>query len=93
MSRRKTTKFSGGLNLGTEVFTLERPTPPTLSLAPRAPPLKTSQSEHHQLIAPQRSQLVVAETAVVTRSGIGLALRECRIDVRLRGLAGEMLPS
>jgi hypothetical protein len=44
--------------------------------------LKTSQSEHHQLIAPQRSQpCVVADTAVVTRSGIGLALRECRIDL------------
>jgi len=53
------------------VFTLECPTPPTLSLAPRARPLTTSQSEHHQLIAPQRSQLcVVADTAVVTRSGI-----------------------
>jgi hypothetical protein len=31
-------------------------------LAPRARPLKTSQSEHHQLIAPQRSQIVVADT-------------------------------
>jgi hypothetical protein len=39
------------------VFTLECPTPPTLSLSPRARPLKTSQSEHHQIIAPQRSQL------------------------------------
>src|SRR6266478_1369087 len=92
MRRRKTTKFSGDFNLGTGVFTLECPTPPTLSLAPRARPLTTSQSEHHQLIAPQRSQLcVVTDTAVVTRSGIRLALRECRIDLRLRVLAGEML--
>src|SRR6266478_4743865 len=91
MRRRKTTKFSGDFNLGTGVFTLECPTPPTLSLAPRARPLTTSQSEHHQLIAPQRSQLfVVADTAVVTRSGIRLALRECPIDLRLRVLAGEI---
>jgi hypothetical protein len=53
------------------VFPLECPTPPTLSLAPPARPLKTSHSEHHQIIAPQRGQLcAVADTAVVTRSRI-----------------------
>ena len=66
------------------MFTPECPTPPTLSFAPHARPLKTPQSEHHQLIAPQRSQFcVIADTAVATRSGIRLALRECRIDLRL----------
>lgn len=76
------------------MFNLECLTPPILSLAPRARPLKTSQSEHHQLIAPQRSQrCVVADTAVVTRSGIGLALRECRIDLGFAFLAGELVLS
>jgi hypothetical protein len=75
------------------VFNLECLTPPILSLALRARPLKTSQSEHHQLIAPQRSQPCVVADTVVMRSGIGLALRECRIDLGFAFLAGELVLS
>jgi hypothetical protein len=68
MRRRKTTKIQWDVLFRYRGVTLECPTPPALNLAPRARPLKTSQSEHHQLIAPQRSQrCVVVDATVVTQ--------------------------